>query len=139
MKIKFDMLLDKPNKNHRVYPKEVMRKAIREYNKVIEKKRSFGECYSNELNCEIDIKKVSHLVTDIKIVDDEVVCGINLLTTPHGKMVKELFESNVKLGLMPRGFGNIKNGVVSDYTLVSVDFVSDVKEDKFMNRNGANK
>ena len=63
-----------------------------------------------------------------------------IMDTPNGKIVKNLLESGVRLGVSSRGLGSIKtnksgvNEVQDDFVLSTVDIVSDPSApDAFVN------
>jgi hypothetical protein len=55
---------------------------------------------------------------------------IEILTTPSGNILKELFKSNIRLGVSSRSLGSVKKlsesttEVQDDLTIISLDFVS---------------
>ena len=60
---------------------------------------------------------------------DDLVGEVEVLSTPSGNILKELFKSGIKLGISSRGLGSVKekgdvNEVQDDFELIAFDFVS---------------
>ena len=60
---------------------------------------------------------------------DDLVGEVEVLSTPSGNILKELFQSGIKLGISSRGLGSVKekgdvNEVQDDFELIAFDFVS---------------
>lgn len=74
----------------------------------------------------IDLNRVSHAITDARIEDGKVICTMKILDTPMGKIARELLDAEVALNFRPRGHADsIKDGVISGFTLITVDVVAD--------------
>jgi hypothetical protein len=78
----------------------------------------------------VNLKNVSHLITDIW-ADNEVVYGkIEILPTPMGNIARNLIESNVKIGISSRALGSVRSRgdadiVQDDLHLICWDLVSE--------------
>lgn len=79
----------------------------------------------------VNLKNVSHLITEVHFEGDDVVGTVEILNTPAGNIVKELLKSGVKIGVSSRGAGSVKElgeGVVEvepDFTFITLaDIVS---------------
>jgi hypothetical protein len=61
---------------------------------------------------------------------DGLVGTVEVLGTPAGNILKELFKAGIKLGISSRGLGSVKNlgentvQVQDDFELIAFDFVS---------------
>ena len=62
---------------------------------------------------------------------DDLVGTVEILTTPSGNILRELFKNGIKLGISSRGMGSVEpmneNGaqeVGDDFELIAFDFVS---------------
>ena len=64
---------------------------------------------------------------------DDLVGKVEVLGTPAGNILKELFKSGIKLGISSRGMGSVKEvfgegentlEVQPDFELIAFDFVS---------------
>jgi hypothetical protein len=121
---------DKKNRNGRVYPKAIMENAVNKYvSEQVSKKRAVGELNHPE-GPTVNLDKVSHLITDLKLEGTDVVGKAQILNTPMGKIVKGLLEGGVQLGVSTRGMGSLesRNGVMyvkEDFILNTVDIVQD--------------
>ena len=100
------------NKNGRVYPKKVMKKAIEEIKESVEKGRFIAEC-EHPQSPKVNIENIAALVTQINMVEDGSVLGeMRILDTPKGKIIKTLIDEGVKLGVSTRGTGALKKKAV---------------------------
>lgn len=121
---------DALNQNGRIYPRDILEREIRNYQKYILENRALGECDHPDSSV-IELKNVSHIVRSAEIDEKGVVTGsIEVLSTPMGKIVQSLVESGVKLGISSRGVGSTKkqgdNHIVQqDFILVTFDVVTD--------------
>lgn len=120
------------NRNGRIYPKEILSKAITEHtDKNMQSGRALGELNHPENGmASINLDRVSHKFISVMEDGDNFVTKAEVLDTPCGKIVQNLLAGGVKLGISSRGLGNLKesNGakVVQDLQLVTLgDIVSD--------------
>lgn len=119
---------DAQNQNGRSYPKRILEREIEKYQRLIEERRALGELDHPESSV-VNLQNVSHNVTEIGWRGNDVVGTIEILPTPSGNILKELFRSNIRLGISSRGLGSVKkdgNGleVQEDFNLIAFDFVS---------------
>ena len=118
------------NRNGRVYPKAVMEKAVAKYVKEqVNTKRAVGELNHPD-GPTVNLDKVSHLITELKMDGDNVMGKARILETPMGQIVSGLLEGGVQLGVSTRGMGSLetRNGamvVKDDFILSTVDIVQD--------------
>ena len=118
------------NQNGRIYPKEILEREIKKYiNGPVREKRALGELDHPESSV-INLQNVSHNVTRIKMVGDDVYGEVEILPTPAGKILQALFASGITVGISSRGMGSVKEGsggtveVQDDFELLCFDFVS---------------
>ena len=119
---------DTLNGNGRVYPYEVLKKEIQNYQKLVKENRALGELDHPD-DSVINLKNCSHMITEIWMDNKDVMGKIKVLDTPSGKILRSLVESGVKLGISSRGMGSVKesNGqtiVEDDFQLICFDMVS---------------
>jgi hypothetical protein len=120
---------DTLNQNGRIYPKDILFKEVENYRKVVQERRAMGELDHAD-DPVVNLKNVSHLITDIW-ADDEVVYGkIEILPTPMGSIARNLIESNVKIGISSRALGSVRSRgdadiVQDDLHLICWDLVSE--------------
>ena len=93
--------------------------------KIFEKKCVYGYTGQQSYNQNIILEKISHVIEDIKVDDNGNVTGTcRVLDTPNGKILEGLVESGWEYETATAGFGILKDGVVSDYRLNSIDLVN---------------
>lgn len=119
------MAAEQENLNKRVYPRSEIEKAV----SMISEKAKEGSFIMGELNhpegLSIDLKNVSHIITEAWMDGDNAVGKCKVLNTPSGQIVKQLIEGGVKLGVSSRGTGNVTNeGIVEDFSFVTLDIVA---------------
>jgi len=116
------------NGNGRYYPKQLWEREINKYKASIEENRALGELDHPETTV-INLKNVSHNITDIWWDGDHIMGKIEILPTPSGNILKSLIDSNITVGVSSRGTGSLKAGgsvmeVQDDFDLLCWDFVS---------------
>ena len=79
----------------------------------------------------VNLQNVSHNITEMAFNGDDLVGTVEILTTPSGNILRELFKNGIKLGISSRGMGSVspmnENGaqeVGDDFELIAFDFVS---------------
>ena len=122
------------NQNGRVYPREVLLREVGKYleNQVTER-RALGELDHPESSV-VNLNNASHNVVEMHWDGDDLLGTVEVLSTPAGNILKELFKSGIKLGISSRGLGSVepvneKGGgdtveVQPDFELIAFDFVS---------------
>jgi len=123
------MQAEKENRNGRLYPMKVMEKEVNRYQDLIREKRSLGEL-GHPANPTVNLDKVSHLITELKIDGTNVYGKAKILSTPMGKIAESLIMEGAGLGVSSRGLGSLKekngvNEVQDDFHLATVDIVAD--------------
>ena len=120
---------DTLNQNGRVYPRDILEREVRNYQKFIRENRALGECDHPDSSV-VELKKVSHIIREA-YMDGNVCYGtVEILDTPTGKILKSLVEAGVTLGISSRGVGSTKKSgehqiVQDDFQLICWDFVSE--------------
>lgn len=121
---------EKENGNRRVYPVEVLRREMKNYDKLVRERRALGELDHPD-DSVINLKNASHLVTEVWWDGNSVMGKVKVLDTPSGKVLRSLVDSGVSLGISSRGLGSVSesaNGAVTvqeDFQLICFDFVSE--------------
>jgi len=120
---------DALNQNGRIYPKAILEREVRNYQKFIRERRALGEC-DHPATSVVELKNVSHLITSATIEGNDVMGTIELLDTPAGKILQSLVEAGVTLGISSRGVGSTKRDgdrqiVQEDFQIVCWDIVSE--------------
>ena len=125
---------DAKNQNGRIYPKDTLVREAKKYAETfIRERRALGELDHPDSSV-VNLNNVSHNVRDMSWKGDDLVGTVEVLGTPAGNILKELFKSGIKLGISSRGLGSVKeihedNGedtveVQPDFELIAFDFVS---------------
>ena len=117
------------NQNGRIYPKSILEREIMNYQKLIQENRALGEC-DNPDSSVVELKNVSHIVRSAQMDGDNVYGAIEILDTPSGKIIQNLIESGVTLGISSRGVGSTRRDgdtqvVQDDFQLICFDMVSE--------------
>jgi hypothetical protein len=118
------------NQNGRVYPKEILMREAKKYSDVnIKERRALGELDHPDSSV-VNLNNVSHNVIEMHWQGNDLVGTVEVLSTPAGNILKELFRSGIKLGISSRGMGSVKQlgesevQVQDDFELIAFDFVS---------------
>lgn len=121
---------DKPNANKRIYPYEILREQVEKYLLgPIKENRALGELDHPESSV-INLKNVSHNILRLWWDGKDLYGDIEVLPTPSGNILRELFKNNITVGISSRAMGSVKpigEGLVQvedDLDLICWDFVS---------------
>lgn len=120
---------DQENGNGRIYPENVLKREVENYQKIINDRRALGELDHPD-DSVINLKNVSHIVTKCWWDGKSVMGKLKVLDTPSGNILKSLVKSGVKLGISSRGLGSTKKQegktiVEDDFQLICFDFVQE--------------
>ena len=122
------------NQNGRVYPREILVRESKKYDEnFVKQNRALGELDHPDSSV-VNLQNVSHNVKEMHFEGDNLVGTCEILTTPSGNILRELFKNGIKLGISSRGLGSVEmvqeaNGdtvskVGDDFELIAFDFVS---------------
>ena len=117
------------NGNGRVYPHNILVREVNNYKKLVKERRALGELDHPE-SATVNLANCSHLITEIWMEDNKCMGKLEILNTPPGRVLKELVNAGVKLGISSRGMGSVKESkgetiVEDDFQLICFDMVSD--------------
>jgi len=120
---------DKKNGNGRKYPDPILKREIQRYMQVVKDNRATGELDHPE-DSVVNLKNVSHIVTEIWWNGNDVMGKVKVLDTPSGRILKDLVNAGVKLGISSRGIGSVREDsggtiVEDDFQLICFDIVSE--------------
>ena len=125
------MMSETKNRNGRIYPKDILFNEVNRYREnYVDKKRAFGELGQPE-GPTINLERVSHMVTELKEDDKNIIGKAKIMDTPYGNIVKNLINEGAKLGVSSRGMGSLEekggaNYVKNDFYLATAaDIVAD--------------
>ncbi|AKE44726.1 putative prohead core scaffold and protease [Sinorhizobium phage phiM9] len=120
---------EKLNRNGRIYPADVLFPDIERYTDYFVRGRlAWGELDHPEKRVAVNMKEVSHLITDLRIEGDNVIGRAVIADTPNGQIVKNLIDIGGQLAVSTRGLG--KSVEMDDhermeiYHMTAIDIVS---------------
>ena len=122
------------NQNGRVYPRDTLMREAEKYAKTqIAERRALGELDHPDSSV-VNLNNASHNILEMHWNDDDLMGTVEVLGTPAGNILKELFKAGIKLGISSRGLGSVKEireedgedtvEVQPDFELIAFDFVS---------------
>ena len=112
-----------PNRNNRIYPKNVLEHAIHEYGEeYVKNGRALGEL-SHPSDFSVNPERACILIKKLEWHGNDVYGKAKVLTDlPCGKIVKGLLDNGVVVGVSTRGAGSLKEGN-GDYDIVDQDYI----------------
>jgi hypothetical protein len=121
---------DKPNANKRIYDYDTLQRQVQLYVEgPVAEKRALGELDHPETSI-INLKNVCHNITRMWWEDKDLYGEFEILDTPSGNILKELFLAGINVGVSSRAMGSVTpigEGLVQvgeDLELICWDFVS---------------
>jgi len=122
---------DIQNRNGRIYPVPMLEKAVDTFLKT--KVRGVGvpgELNHPQSSIQIDLDRVSHYITSLRMEKNQGIGKAKIATTPKGMIARSLINDGMILGVSTRGVGKLDQDqqgrdIVSDFDLITIDIVSD--------------
>jgi hypothetical protein len=118
------------NQNGRIYPKEILMREAQKYTDTfIRERRALGEL-DHPSDSIINLKNVSHNIIEMHWEGDDLIGTAEVLTTPSGNILRELFRNRINVGISSRALGSLNkisestSMVGEDLELIGFDFVS---------------
>lgn len=118
------------NHNGRIYEQKILEREIKKYiDGPVREKRALGELDHPDSSV-INLNNVSHNIVEVTMKGGDVHGVVEILTTPAGNILKELFRCGVTVGISSRGMGSVEENsdgvlmVQEDFDLLCFDFVS---------------
>jgi hypothetical protein len=110
------------NENTRYYDmKTVLTPAVQGIERDIKSRSVMGE-FDHPKSLQINLDRVSHLMTDIWIDGQEVYGTAEILhRTPHGAALRGILEHDVKVGISSRGAGQLTEDRIDDVDIILVE------------------
>ena len=124
------MQADQENRNGRIYEKKILKPAVDKYiEEQIKTHRAVGEL-NHPSSPSVNLDRASHKIESLTWKGADVIGRAKILDTPMGKIVKNLLDGGVKLGVSSRGMGSITRKenvdyVKNDFMLATIDIVQD--------------
>ena len=99
---------EKQNRNGRIYRLPIMEAAVNRYiEDHVKTNRGYGEL-GHPAGPQINLDRVSHLITELKQDGNNFIGKAKLTDTPMGNIAKGLLKSGSNLGVSSRGMGSLK-------------------------------
>lgn len=121
---------NKPNANQRIYDYDILQRQVQLYlDGPVREKRALGELDHPESSI-INLKNVCHNITKLWWEDKDLYGEFEILPTPSGNILKELFLAGINVGVSSRAMGSVTpigEGLVrveDDLEIICWDFVS---------------
>ncbi len=121
---------DKPNANKRIYDFDTLQRQVQLYMEgPVAEKRALGELDHPESSI-INLKNVCHNITRLWWDGKDLYGEFEILPTPSGNILRELFLAGINVGVSSRAMGSVSpigEGLVQvgeDLELICWDFVS---------------
>jgi len=121
---------DRATENKRLYPRGLWERELGRMSKQLEDRKVYGEL-DHPMDGRTQLKRASHIVTDLHLEGDVVVGTAHILDTDHGRNLKAILDAGGAVGVSSRGFGTTKPNlkgedvVQNDYRLMTFDFVAE--------------
>jgi len=119
------------NQNGRIYPHDILAAQLEVYKELVKERRAVGELDHADEPV-VNLKNASHVITDVWMDEEGTVKGkVEVLDKlPMGKILKSLFEANIKVGISSRALGSVSaeddgDVVQDDLHFICWDFVSE--------------
>lgn len=112
------------NQNGRIYPRDILEAQIEAYKELVRERRATGELDHAD-DPVVNLKNVSHVITDMWIEDNGDVKGkVEVLDKlPMGKILRSLIESNIKIGISSRALGSLTEAEEGDVVGDDLHFI----------------
>jgi hypothetical protein len=113
------------NRNGRKYPLTEISRAVQSAStKITETGGIFGEL-DHPQSLSINMDRISHVITEMKMVGNNAIGKAKMLNTPMGLIGKTLIEeSGVRVGISSRGAGQVTEDIVNGFMFVTADLVA---------------
>ena len=115
------LVYDKPNKNNRMYTKDILSNEVKRYNEeYVKTNRALGELGHPDTPS-INLERVSHKIVELTDNGEAFIGKALILDTPYGQIVKNFMDSGVNIGVSSRGMGSLQP-TKEGYNIVQDDF-----------------
>ena len=114
------------NRNGRIYPPEIWKSQVEEYQKEIEK--GTNNClmeFEHPARSKVNIMEAVARITKLSIDKNHVMGEAVLLDNPKANQLKSLIDNGVKLSVSSRGAGSVVDSIVRNFHLITYDIVSE--------------
>ena len=88
------------NQNGRIYPRDILMREAEQYSSTqIKERRALGELDHPDSSV-VNLQNASHNITEMHWNGDDLLGTVEVLSTPSGNILKELFKSDQFYNLM---------------------------------------
>ena len=122
MKLQFNLQADKPTANGTIYPKDILKKAVDEYNKnYVENDRALGEIQQPK-NLHTELSNIAFKINEIEQEDDHWNAEIEILKTPQGEILKDIIDK-AEYRIVTMGVGEYDKNEDGTHTINKFEIV----------------
>ena len=114
------------NRNGRTYPMNLWETQVNKYQDNL--KSGSINClmeYTHPARTNVDPMKAVAKIDKLYIQDNYVMGEATLLDNSEANQLKSLIDNGIKISVSSRGVGNVKNGIVESFNLITYDIVPD--------------
>jgi hypothetical protein len=113
------------NRNGRLYPINELAAAVKTAEQRIKEQKGLLGELDHPQTLTINLDRVSHVITELKMEGNNVQGKAKLVNTPMGNIAKELIRAGFQPGVSSRGAGTVnESGGVTGFQFVTVDIVA---------------
>ncbi len=114
------------NRNGRIYPRPIWESEISNYQENFENGsiNTLME-WEHPSRTNVDPMQAVAKIESLKIEGNYVMGEAVLLNNEKAQQLKSLIDNGIKISVSSRGVGNVRNGIVEDFKLITYDLVSD--------------
>ena len=111
-----------------VYPRAEVERAVAELQESCLQGRVLGMFDPTNQQSQVMLSESSHTVESIWLSEEGTVTArLRLIPTDRGKQLVEFIRAGGTVKMAPRGFGNIVDGKVEGYQIITVDIYRDLE------------
>ncbi|ANH51238.1 prohead core scaffold and protease [Campylobacter phage PC5] len=116
--------INQQNINGRVYPRPIWESAVNSYQHHITTPTTSSLMeYQHPNRQYVDPLEAVAKIVDLRIEGDYVMGKAKLLDNPKANQLKNLIDEGISIGVSSRGCGELMNGTVTEYELITFDIV----------------
>lgn len=119
------MMSEQKNRNGRIYPLSEISGAVNALSQKIRETRGVMGELDHPSSLQINLDRVSHVITEVRMEGTNAVGKMKLLDTPMGQIAKNIINAGVAIGVSSRGAGSVnESGQVSGFNIITIDIVA---------------
>lgn len=114
------------NRNGRIYPRNIWESEVSKYQNNFQTGSLNLLCeWQHPPRSKVDPMEAVAKIEKLYIKDKYVMGEAVLLNNPKANQLKSLIDAGIKLSVSSRGVGNVKNGIVENFNLITYDLVDE--------------